>query len=431
MCYKCLLLVLLLFTVFGISGCSESQPKSTQQIDTFRHSENTSVAVPATSTPTRPEPVIEPAKKVTGFIFQTYDGKSWQINHLQEGTGTSLKLTGEIADDLEPDWSPSGSKVAFAMHDNNVRQIFTVDIVGGGLRKLTSGTVDLYTPKWSPDGAKIVFVSQLSIPERSFETCVYPSGSIFVMNADGSNIHDVTANHEEIRDCINVTPAWSPDSRRIAFASFKINIQSKQYFANLLYNFWATTKYPDIFIVDADGSNLINITETSKDSEISPAWSPDGKKIVFIANREGGQWLEDDWQVYIYQVAGRETSRLGDNDLKWNIIGISKNFGERVITYASESFGPYISWSPDGNLLSTQVFGHLVIADSSKGAILGEYPGVSQYYCWSPYSNKIAYIPVSTVLNHTSGDIMVMNVDGSNSRPVSAGASGHLSWHPQ
>lgn len=79
-----------------------------------------------------------------------------------------------------------------------------------------------YWPTWSPDGRKIAFAS-----ERD------GNSEIYVMNADGSNVTRLT-------DAGGNFPAWSPDGRRIAFAS---------------------GGGPDIYVMNADGSIVTRLTD--------------------------------------------------------------------------------------------------------------------------------------------------------------------------
>jgi TolB protein len=67
---------------------------------------------------------------------------------------------------------------------------------------------------------------------------------------------------------IDSWPVWSPDGKQIAFVS------------NRDRNF-------EIYLMNADGTNLKNLTNHSG-QDTSPAWSPDGKKIAFISTRGGG-----------------------------------------------------------------------------------------------------------------------------------------------
>ena len=76
------------------------------------------------------------------------------------------------------------------------------------------------------------------------------------MDEDGSNQTRLTDN-----SAIDSLPSWSPDGKKIAFASDR----DGDY---------------DIYVMDIDGSNQVNITDISE-KQIDPSWSPDGSKIAF------------------------------------------------------------------------------------------------------------------------------------------------------
>jgi Tol biopolymer transport system component/ribosomal protein L40E len=146
------------------------------------------------------------------FNRRSYDNKwrIWSIN-ADGSSETNLsclgaKLCNLAATDLNPSWSPDGSKIAFGRLTGNDLQVFVMNSDGSGQHSLTnSGDDD--EPDWSPDGSKIAFASER---DGSWE--------IYVMNADGSAQRRLT--RTELRTSTgNQVPRWSPDGSKIIFSS--------------------------------------------------------------------------------------------------------------------------------------------------------------------------------------------------------------------
>ena len=123
---------------------------------------------------------------------------------------------------------------------------------GSGQTSLGPG----YQPSWSPDGSKILFVA---IGECGVET-----GGIWTMNPDGTGRAFVAcAPPGPSRAESESAPVWSPDGGLVAFGADLAEF--------------------DIFTVQSNGTNPMNLTQTPNDGERDPNWSPDGSRIAFMA----------------------------------------------------------------------------------------------------------------------------------------------------
>ena len=174
--------------------------------------------------------------------------------YLMDADGRNpTKLTDDLFHDDRPSWSPDGKKIAFAAYlrpqeDWRKTGIFVIDANGRNRINLTQNpNARSSHVSWSPDGSRIAYTAS---PKPLL---IHAPFNIHVMNADGTNKVMLT---KEDRWAYEWAPCWSPDSSTIAFV--------KQ----------TPDGFHDIFKINADGSDLRNITQTHRVDEFSPAWSP-------------------------------------------------------------------------------------------------------------------------------------------------------------
>ena len=207
------------------------------------------------------------------------------------------------------------------------------------------------------------------------------SMEIYVMDADGNNQRRLTNNRDR-----DLNPSWSPDGKRIAFVS------------NRDGHFPGNISTNEIYVMDADGGNPQNLTNNPR-SDNFPSWSPDGKRIVFSARRNGhfrGDFAITS-EIYVMDADGKNQRRLTNN--------------------RQNDWHP--SWSPDGKriVFSSDRKGnwknfeiYVMDADGKNPQRLTNNPQNDQYPSWSPNSKKISF--------HSRRDgnmeIYVMDADGGN-----------------
>ena len=188
-------------------------------------------------------------------------------------------------------------------------EIFVMNPDGKRVRRLTEHPQYDAVPAWSPDGQKITFMSLRD--EHRIQAGGIILGDIYVMNPDGANPINLTQSVER-PDGVS---SWSPDGKQIAFYSDR----------NWDWKFEVEEKNWEIFVMSADGTNLINLTNhLAKDS--SPDWSPDGQQIAFTSSRDENR------EVYVMNADGTNPINLTNH-------------------LASDG-SP--DWSPDGNQIAFQ-----------------------------------------------------------------------------
>jgi len=126
-------------------------------------------------------------------------GALWMIG--ADGSDARLLLDQPVG---YPSWSPAGRWIAVESRGDDMSSIKVFDLENGTVTDLGPGSL----PRWSPDGAKLTFVS-----DRSGNL------DLFVMDADGSNVQQLTTGPE--RDTL---PSWSPDGETILYVSFEVEV---------------------------------------------------------------------------------------------------------------------------------------------------------------------------------------------------------------
>jgi len=129
---------------------------------------------------------------------------------VSQTAGTPRPIISDIL--LAGDWDPSAERAAFVTGDS----IMIVDVDGGTPALLTVAPPpgDPHSLSWSPDGQWIAFVNGNSLFNTVAARGNVAPSSIWLAHSDGRDAVQVTD-----RDYLNLSPAWLPDSRHLAFVS--------------------------------------------------------------------------------------------------------------------------------------------------------------------------------------------------------------------
>ncbi len=201
--------------------------------------------------------------------------------------GSGLRALTPTGLNGEPSWSPNGKLIVFGtLRFGKQATLSVVAANGGRVRKLLTTPlpckrfcdIGLLSPTFSPDGKRIAFAWHKK-----------GGAAIFTMNASGGGLKQVTPWEKGgLTDKID----WSPDGARIAFSSPGIGdlpgVSS------------------NVFTVRTDGTGLVKLTNSrgGKVNNGLDSWSPDGKRIAFVSNRTGT------YEIYVMNANGSSVTQV-------------------------------------------------------------------------------------------------------------------------
>ena len=192
---------------------------------------------------------------------------NWDIFAVDLTTRKSLQLTNSKQHDVHPSWSPDGRYIVYSSQSGRTGEweLWIVSVDNPGQRKLIGPGL---FPCWHPQRERIVF-QRASRRSRRW----YSIWTLEWVDEEAKYPTEIVAD----RQWAAVGPAWSPDGRRLAFAT----VSKGQ----------AGPDHPDryhgdqICIIDGDGSGLIQLT-SGRGNHWSPCWGKDGR-IYFVSDSNG------------------------------------------------------------------------------------------------------------------------------------------------
>ena len=228
---------------------------------------------------------------------------------------------------VTPRWSPDSSRLAYAASQAGKESyVYISDLSQSPSPRLSDISSD-EVGDWSSDGNSVVFSSSnLSAP------------GIHDRNPDGVNQRQISCGND-------YGAKWSPDNKKLAFISdrdgtpniyvIERGIDDPKCDADAestlgLYQLTDTegSEYdiswspdgrqilfvserdgnPEIYVMDNSGNNVVRLTRNDKVKDVQPVWSPDGKNIAFASDLDG------DFDIFIINNKGEDQKRLTNND---------------------------------------------------------------------------------------------------------------------
>lgn len=231
-------------------------------------------------------------KDLIAFAHKEADGTMQIYTAMPNGKRTR-RLTSGAHSNTSPRWTPDHSRIVFVSNRSGSESIFIMNADGSNQVQLTNSGCNDRNPAPSPDGTLIVFQRPCA------------GGGLFLVTADGATLAQVTDNSTDAE------PSWSPEGARIIFASARINPLSDIWTVNVdgtnvirLLPCDGTTCRAPVYSPDGTrfaawvglqggiigvytGGGIAVAENLGSGTEYASAWSPDGRKLIFVANRDG------------------------------------------------------------------------------------------------------------------------------------------------
>jgi TolB protein len=200
------------------------------------------------------------------FFYATDYNPDYSL-YLMNANGENLfRLTTGFSAITSPNWSSDGKQIVFdgaLKENNNLADIFVINSDGTNLINLTNSARADGNPVWSSDGKSILFSSDRTYQPGNVGGVSQPdSYEIYVMDADGKNVKQLTFNNQD-----DLFPKWSPDGQWIAFQ-----------------------ENANIYLMDKDGNHVRQLTRVNNGA-YTPFWMPDGKEIGFSIHQKAIQFI--------------------------------------------------------------------------------------------------------------------------------------------
>jgi Tol biopolymer transport system component len=212
-----------------------------------------------------------PPDRSRGYVWAVYPG--YDLYLANDQGEIRRRLTREPGYDAEATVNWKTKRIIYTSLRSGDLDLWSMDLNGGSRRQLTRELGYDGGAVFSRDGAKIVW--RAHHPSAADATALYRKllgehltapmkMELYLADANGRTARRLTN-----FGCASFAPTFTPDGRRILFASNKNNCDGRQF---------------ELFLIDTDGRNLEQVTSFGGFTSF-PEFSPDGRQVVFTSDR--------------------------------------------------------------------------------------------------------------------------------------------------